>query len=85
MMFSLFSVYDSAVGTYSPPIAYRSLGQAIRAFQQEARNPDSGIGRSLKDYTLFRVGAFDDSTGIPQGEAAPVAVLTALNAVEDNT
>lgn len=84
MMLSLFAVFDAAVGTYSPPMAYRSLGQAVRQFQQEARNPDSAVGRSLKDYSLFRVGAYDDNSGLVIPEQAPVSVMAALEAAKSD-
>lgn len=62
MVKKVFSIFDSAVGTYSPPFLCRAHAEAIRAFQQEAQNEQSAIFRSPKDYTLFELGEFDDET-----------------------
>jgi len=80
MLFSVFSVYDSAVQTYSPPLCFRALGQATRMLAQEARNPESKISQSPQDYSLFHLGHFDDEKGLMIPFDAPRMVLTALEA-----
>lgn len=61
MRYKLMSIYDAAVESYSPPFCVRAVGQAIRDFQQEARDGKSRICASPKDYFLFELGEFDDA------------------------
>lgn len=54
------SIYDSATEAYMRPFTAQSEGQALRMFEDEARRPDSDIGRHPQDYALFIIGKFDD-------------------------
>lgn len=63
MKLIMCSIFDSAVGNYSPPFCVRSLGLALRDFRSEASNKQSRIAASPQDYTLFVIGEFDDERG----------------------
>lgn len=77
-----FSVYDSAVGTYSPPFFVRAGGLAIRDFRFEIANPESRLSKSPGDYSLFCMGEFDDETATFSLFEAPRRVMTGLDALK---
>ena len=64
MQLVCFTVFDQAVGAHVNPFFLRSNGEAIRAFTAEVNNPQSNFHQSPKDFTLLRVGTFDDNTGV---------------------
>jgi len=63
MIYSIFSVYDSAAKAYTRPFLFPTEGMAKRYFMQETVNPDSPVSKSPADYTLFHIGEFDDQNG----------------------
>jgi hypothetical protein len=78
----VFSVRDSAVGSYMPPFCAPAVGAALRSFQDEVnRGGDSVVSRHPADYELFKLGYFDDETGSFEQEKAPVSVARAVDLV----
>lgn len=67
MLYVMFSVYDKAVGVYGRPMFLRSEGEAVRVFQDEVnrRADDNMLSKHPQDYSLHRVGTWDDDTGEP--------------------
>ncbi len=66
----MYSVYDSCSGTYDRPICAQADGAAIRSFGNIAIAADHPIGMHPEHYSLFRVGLFDDNTGVIEPELA---------------
>ena len=64
-----YSVFDSASDTYDRPFFAQSDGQAMRSFGDIAVNAEHPIGQHPADYTLFRVGSWDDNEGKLEGES----------------
>ena len=62
MKLNIYSIFDSASGLYSRPFFTQSDNEAIRSFSDIATDAEHPIGRHPADYTLFRVGIFDDTT-----------------------
>ena len=60
---NIYSIFDTASGLYSRPFITQSDGEAIRSFSDIATDADHPIGKHPQDYTLFRLGIFDDTTG----------------------
>lgn len=58
-----FSVLDKKAEYFSTPFFTRSLGEAIRGFGDEARNPDSQLAKHPNDFELYHVGYFSQETG----------------------
>lgn len=57
------SVYDKAVASYLPPLCFRARGEALRSFVDATKNNE--VFRSHpSDYLFYRLGFFDDATGI---------------------
>lgn len=62
-MLKLFSVFDSKVGAYLPPMTMRSAGEAVRAFGHACNNVESEFNKFAEDYILFELGTWDELTG----------------------
>ena len=57
----LFTVYDTKAEIFLPPFFVPTVGIATRAFSDAINNEDHQFGKHPHDYTLFRLGYFDDS------------------------
>ncbi len=58
-----FVIYDMASEVYSKPFFSLTNGEAIRTFSDAVNHLDSPYNKHPADYTLFHIGAFDDSLG----------------------
>ncbi len=63
MKLNVYSIYDQASGLYCRPFFTQSDGEAIRSFQDISTDAEHPIGKHPEDYTLFRLGIFDDQDG----------------------
>jgi hypothetical protein len=68
MKLNAYTIYDVASGTYMRPFFSQADGQAVRGFKDIATDADHEIGKHPEDYTLYRVGSFNDTTGKMEGE-----------------
>ena len=87
MRLNIYSIYDTASGAYMRPFYMNSDGQAIRAFSDLAQDAEHEIGRHPEDYTLYRIGTFDDNTGKlhpedPSSIATAMAMVAAARQIE---
>ena len=80
MIMFAYSIYDVASQAYMRPFFMMSDGQAIRTFTDIATDADHEIGKHPEDYTLFRIGQFNDNTGEMVGQS-PEKIATALERV----
>lgn len=62
-MAKVFGVYDQKVNAFMQPFTMESEGQALRAFSDHVNNPESIWCRHPKDFTLYCLGTFDESSG----------------------
>ena len=83
----VFAVYDSKAERYLPPFTTTTSGVAERIFTDMVNTPKHQFNTHPEDYTLYRIGVFDDATAEILPEAMAV-VCTALqvwtNAHEGN-
>lgn len=75
MIYNLYSIKD-AKSCYMPCTPDRNDACAVRNFEHAVRQPDSLLASHPNDYSLFRVGQFDDETGVVVPEA-PVLLCDA--------
>jgi len=68
MKLNAYTIYDVASGTYMRPFFAQADGMAVRSFKDIANDPQHDIGAHPEDYTLFRVGDFNERTGSLRGE-----------------
>lgn len=64
MQLMAFSIYDSKVMTYSPPMWMRSVGECMRTVSNTLASGESMLSRNPEDFALVRIGVFDDQTGV---------------------
>lgn len=58
----IFTVYDQKAHAYVAPFFLHTEGMAIREFKDACNNPQHSFGRHPEDYTLFKLGTFNDAT-----------------------
>jgi len=63
MKVNMYAIFDRASGIYDGPHPGRADGEIIRNFSQMCLNADSAIGKAPEDFTLFKVGTWNDGTG----------------------
>lgn len=68
MKLNAYTIYDVASGVYMRPFFSQADGQALRGFNDLATDAEHEIGKHPEDYTLYRIGDFNDSTGEIRGE-----------------
>jgi len=68
MKLNAYTIYDVASGVYMRPFFSQADGQAVRGFKDIATDADHEVGKHPEDYTLYRIGSFNDTTGKMQGE-----------------
>lgn len=61
MKLNVYTIFDSASGMYMRPFFMQSDGQAMRSFKDIASDADHEIGKHPEDYSLHRIGVYDDN------------------------
>ncbi len=61
MKLNSYSIFDSASGLYMRPYFTGSDAEAIRSFGDIAQDKTHPIGMHPEDYSLHRIGVFDDN------------------------
>ncbi len=72
MKTNAYAIYDTAVAAYKPPFFLHSDTQAIREFG-DIFDGDNPISKHPEDYTLCRIGSYNDQNAMLQNE--PVETL----------
>lgn len=78
----LYTIRDSVTEKFFARLfMFENDNHAIRIFWGGLSNPQDPMSQNPDDYTLYRVGAYDDDAGIPIGHD-PVRVITGLECVK---
>lgn len=80
MKLNMYCVFDVAVGAYMRPFFMHSDGQAVRFFSDLAVDAEHEVAKHPQDYSLARVGVWDDQNGQTATEAVSI-LITGLEAV----
>lgn len=64
MKVNVYAVFDSKACVFQAPFTFSTDGQALRAFENAARSEGTAVGQNPEDYSLFRIGRFDDASGM---------------------
>lgn len=78
MKFKIYSIYDSKVGAYFPPVFYKSRGEFLRAFSEAVADPKSNLCKYPSDFTAFELGTWDDDSGAFELHEAKISLGLAL-------
>lgn len=62
MILEIYTIYDSATQAYGRPFFLASKGEALRFAIQVSEDPNMLIGRFPDQFTLFRIGQYDDQS-----------------------
>lgn len=81
MKLRIFSIFDSKLDAFAAPFFMSTIGQATRAFTDEASNPQSSLSKHPEDYTLFELGEFDDQNAAFTLHPSPKSIGLALDFV----
>lgn len=76
-MIQVFAVFDAAVACFQVPMFFRTKGEAIRMFSDACKDDKLPFASHPSDYTLFRLGEWDDAKGSLMPLVAPEKVIMA--------
>jgi len=60
---SVFAIWDDKAKAYMQPFFLPTVGMATRTVGDCVNDPKHNFGMHPEDYTLFRIGTFEDDTG----------------------
>ena len=63
MIYDVFSIYDDKADAFLPPFILPNQNMAKRVFADCCNSDSHQFGANPADYTLFRLGQFDDAAG----------------------
>ena len=63
MKLNAYAIFDTASGTFMRPFFCQADAQAVREFGNLAIAADHPIGQHPEDYSVARLGTWDDNTG----------------------
>lgn len=79
MLTSAYSVHDSVADFFGTPFFSTNDNVAIRSFSALVHDPQSFVSRNPGDFTLYRIGTFDDKTGLFEKFDIPFMVTRATS------
>lgn len=82
MLLKVYSVYDSGVKSWLPPMFFRSKGEMLRAWTDACNNPESKIAKHAQDYALFELGDWDDEKASFSLHLSPISLGVAIEFVK---
>lgn len=63
MILQIYSIKDKAVNAFLQPFFSPTIASANRSLSVVVNDRDHDFHKHVDDYTLFKLGDFDDSTG----------------------
>lgn len=76
MILNVYSVFDAKLAAYNVPFFARTDADANRSFGDLCIDARSRVAQHREDYSLYRLGQFDDETGLLV-PSTPVCLMTA--------
>lgn len=73
----VFTVFDSKAEAYMQPFFATNVKVALRMWERACNDEGSDFCRHAEDYTLFRIGTFDQVQGMMNPETA-ISVARAI-------
>lgn len=77
-----FTVYDTKVEAYLPPLFMRSKGEALRSLAAAVKDPGHQFSKNPEDYIFFHIGEFDDEKGVLVPLDIPAVLASAIDFVD---
>jgi hypothetical protein len=86
MIKNIYSVYDSAAKAYMQPFYCSQDGEAVRLVEGNVNSQeDSIISRNPDQFTLFKLGKFDDQTGQIEKLDVPESIVPCISLKIEDT
>lgn len=64
MKLNIYAVFDSKAAAYASPFFMQRDTMALRAFTDLTNDRQSSINKHPEDYSLWKIGSYDDDTGL---------------------
>jgi hypothetical protein len=77
MNINAYSVKDAKSGTFGNPYYAQNDALAARSFEQASNDPNTTINAYPEDFSLYRVGSFNDESGEFKPEPQPQFITNA--------
>jgi len=61
---NIYAIHDIKAEAFLKPFFADADGLAIRMFQEAANDQDHGFCKYAEDYTLYRIGVWDEQNGV---------------------
>lgn len=81
MIHQVLAVFDEKAEAFAQPFFQQSDVLALRAFQAAVRDSESLLNKFPRDYSLYKLGTYDDSTGRFENLDRPSLLASALQAM----
>lgn len=72
---NLYTIFDKKSEIYAAPFVELTDGTAIRVVSELLSNTNSPFAKYPEDYTLVKIGSYDELTGIPSGDTPPETIM----------
>lgn len=83
MIYGIYAIKDAKT-TFMPANVDYNDASAVRNFEHAVRQPDSLLRSHPADYSLWRVGQYDNEDGEITPEWPPVQVADASNVLKES-
>lgn len=83
MKLGIYSVLDKAVMAYMTPFFARADGEAMRSFKDACLDTSHNFNKHAADYTLYRLGSFDDRDGTIECDVVQMVAGTSMVGMTD--
>lgn len=84
MKINMYALFDSAAKAYISPFFLAEDGQALRTFSDNVNSDhENNISRHPDQFTLFKLGTYDDSNAKIETLDAPLSLANGLELVTE--
>lgn len=84
MIMEIYAVKDKQVNAFLQPFFSPTIGSALRSLGSVLNDPNHEFSKHVADYTLYKLGEFDDLTGVISAYSEP-DLITALERLKTTT
>jgi hypothetical protein len=78
MILRAYSVRDKKLEIYLNPFFVEHVGQAVRAWDQYCKDPQSPVYKYPEDFCLMEIGSFDSDKAILTTNGTPIIISEAI-------
>ncbi len=82
---SIYCIKDEIAEIFLPPITFNRDNEAIRMFANCVNSPNHSFAKNPADYTLYKVGDFDNNKGSVKPEAKQIKLASGEDLVLDKS